>query len=307
VDELWAITSYFNPAKYTRRKSNYRAFRQQLNVPLATVELSLDGAFEIGPDEADVLVQVRSRDVMWQKERLLNLALDALPASCTKVTWLDCDIVFDRADWARRTRERLDRFPLVQPFSAACRAMPREWQPGQEVPAGLREWRSVPSLIDSGLTVVEAVDARATDSGASLGLAWAARREIFEASGFYDANIVGGGDSLMMRAAYGRFDAAMDIQMMNEWQRRHFMDWATGFHGAIAGNVGFVEGMLFHLWHGDPVNRGYEERFTGLRQFGFDPFADIALNEHGAWQWNSDKPALHEYVRDYFRSRKEDG
>jgi hypothetical protein len=305
--DLWAITSYFNPAKYQRRRLNYRSFRQRLNAPLLTVELSGDGEFEVGRDEADLLIRVRGEGVMWQKERLLNLGLAALPPSCTKVAWLDCDIVFERKDWADQASRLLDRFTLVQPFSSAYPALPKDWCPGRELPAGSEEWRGVPWLLCQGMSIAEGLDTYASVIRSSQGLAWAARREVLEANSFYDANIVGGGDALMVRAAYGRFEAAMSIQEMNEAQRDHYMRWARGYHRDVAGKVAHVDGSVFHLWHGDKANRGYRERFTGLRHFGYDPFSDIAIDHGGAWRWNTDKPDLHAYVRSYFLSRKEDG
>ena len=82
---LWAITSYFNPAGYRRRLANFRAFRARLSVPLVAVELAYGPEFELKAGDADILVQIRGRDVMWQKERLLNLALRSLPDSCANV------------------------------------------------------------------------------------------------------------------------------------------------------------------------------------------------------------------------------
>src|SRR5512143_3579916 len=94
-EALWAITSYFNPAGYARRLANYRRFRERLAVPLVTVELSFNGRFELGRRDADVLVQLHGTSVMWQKERLLNIAVKKVPRACNKIAWLDCDIVFE--------------------------------------------------------------------------------------------------------------------------------------------------------------------------------------------------------------------
>jgi hypothetical protein len=55
---VWAITSYYNPARFKRRLPNYRIFRANLGVPLVTVELSFDGHFELTEKDADVLVQI---------------------------------------------------------------------------------------------------------------------------------------------------------------------------------------------------------------------------------------------------------
>src|SRR5262245_59277853 len=97
---LWAISSYYNPQGYWRRQQNYRLFRQHLTVPLLTVELTFDGRFELSGDDADLMVRCTGGDVMWQKERLLNIALARLPTNCEHVAWIDCDVVFERKNWA---------------------------------------------------------------------------------------------------------------------------------------------------------------------------------------------------------------
>jgi len=73
--DLWAITCYFNPAGYRRKLANYRLFRQHLVIPLVAVEMGYGHDFELTNDDPDIMVQLRGGDVLWQKERLLNLAL----------------------------------------------------------------------------------------------------------------------------------------------------------------------------------------------------------------------------------------
>ncbi len=76
---MLTVTSYFNPMRSRRRLANYRTFRSRLNVPLFTVELAFDGQFELTSSDADHLIQLSGGDIMWQKERLLNIALEAVP------------------------------------------------------------------------------------------------------------------------------------------------------------------------------------------------------------------------------------
>lgn len=118
---LWAITTYFNPFRRKRRRANYDVFRSRLpmSVRLVTVEHAHDGEFELGDTDADLLVRVSGGDVMWQKERLLNIALQHVPASCQAVAWLDCDIVLSPEDWPARAVAALANHALVQPFSDA--------------------------------------------------------------------------------------------------------------------------------------------------------------------------------------------
>ena len=114
---LWAITAYFNSAGLASRRQNYSRFRRHIAVPLLTVELAFgDAPFVLGADDAEILVQIRGGDVMWQKERLFDLALARLPASCRHVAWIDCDLVFARSDWPDLAIRALETRRFVQLF-----------------------------------------------------------------------------------------------------------------------------------------------------------------------------------------------
>jgi hypothetical protein len=302
--DLWAITAFFNPVGYRRKYANYRRFRDRLGVPLLAIELGYRDGFELRDDDAEIVVRLRGRDVLWQKERLLNLAVQALPASCRKVAWLDCDILFDDPDWPERTSLALDRFALVQPYGRAFRTPPG-WTCGDPLPPE-EAIRPAAALMASGMSVAACLDVPASHVGCSLGYAWAAHVDLVKEHRLYDACIVGGGDGAMVRAAYGQSDAVVRLLSMNGARADHYRHWARRFREAVAGSVGSVEGTLFHLWHGETVNRRYRERQQELSAFGFDPADDIAIDHNGAWRWNSRKPAMHASVRAYFSSRRED-
>lgn len=303
---LWAITCYFNPASYRRRLANYRLFRERLIVPLVTVELAYGDDFELDDKDAEVLVRLRGKDILWQKERLLNVALSALPDGCRNVVWLDCDVIFEADDWPSRTSLLLDHFMLVQPFSHLYHS-PGDWDPDKELPPGSELRRSAPFLIASGVPAATCIGTSAQQIGSVHGFAWAAARDLLRQHRFYDACIIGGGDSAMLRAAYGCFDDAVRLQQLNGRQRTHYLAWAETFHNAVRSNVGFVEGKVVHLWHGSMEHRRYADRYRGLARFRFDPFEDIAVDDNDAWRWNTNKSKMHDYVRGYFLSRREDG
>jgi hypothetical protein len=151
ADGLWAITCYFNPMGYRRRLSNFRIFREHLQVPLVAVELAYGCEFELRRRDADILLRLRGGAVLWQKERLLNLTLQALPRSCQKVAWLDCDIIFDIADWVEMADALLDRFAIVQLFRHVHSLSP-DWVVGEGRAARVEATRpSAAFCIASGL------------------------------------------------------------------------------------------------------------------------------------------------------------
>lgn len=306
---LWAITSYFNPTGSWRRRSNYDVFRQRLNVPLVAVELAEDQPFELGPGDADILLQLRSPSVMWQKERLLNIALQHVPRQVSDIAWLDCDVVFANNAWAEEATSQLRLSALVQPFdhvfgihaeNAGHATMDR----ASAEPLG----PTFVSRFQNNLISRDVILARGPSrSRRLLGFAWVARRGLLESHGFYDALIVGGGDRAMAMAAYGFFADPIDALGLHCASEAHYLQWAEPFNEAVAGRVGSIKGDLYHLWHGKLEDRKYVERHARLKALDFDPYADIALVESGAWTWATDKPELHAYVRSYFYSRREDG
>jgi hypothetical protein len=307
---LWAITSYFNPLHYRRRLATYHGFRHRLQVPLAAIELSFDGRYELGAGDADLLVQLRGEDVMWQKERLLNILLPHLPAECRQVAWLDCDIVFERQDWPERIADALARAPLVQPFRRLHYMPPHAGPDDVAESITMLTRESLGSWLQSGQSVDDAMrhaTTRRSDS-AVKGLAWAASRDLLETHGFYDACIVGGGANALACAALGTYEHAMRPIFMNDRQRGHYLAWAERFHRATeGGSISCIDGDVYHLWHGDLANRGGSARHKGLVPFEFDPGADIAISGAGCWRWATDKRDMHRFVRDYFAARKEDG
>jgi hypothetical protein len=305
---LWAITSYFNPARYRRRLDNYRVFRRRLGVPLVAVELAYRDVFELPDDAGDILVRLHGEAMLWQKERLLNVALQHLPDECDAVAWLDCDVVFESDHWIERSLRTLERYPLLQPFGRVHEAAPDErdgWvPPEQHVALG----RSIAELLAVGAATPEILggDMRLNHRTHS-GLAWVARRDVLDAAGFYDACVMGSGNRAMVCAALGRPREAIEYLQMRAAWTRHYEDWAGRHRRAADGEIGCAEGTIVHLWHGDLANRRYLQRHVEFSRFDFDPSTDIAIDRGGCWRWNSDKREMHVHVADYFHSRREDG
>lgn len=297
---VWAITSFYNPVRYKRRLSNYHFFRTNLCVPLVTVELSFDGNFELNKSDADTLIQISGGAVLWQKERLLNLALRAVPQAVDRVAWIDCDLILRRPDWVEEAKRQLDNFSVVQLFSDAIHLKSEDIsssEPGKHdsVPGivGLSDARQV-ILLKSNLNYYQS------------GFAWAARRELLEQHSFYDAAIVGGGDCMMLGAAYGRYDGIAERFLLNKIRRRHYFDWAIPFHKSVGERIGHIAGTLYHLAHGELRNRRYGDRHAMLAGFDFDPDVDLRVGPHGAWEWARPRPDLESFLKNYFVARDED-
>jgi hypothetical protein len=302
---IWSITSYYNPCCYRRRFKNFRHFRNALRGPLLVVELGNGATFELSKTDADILVQLPGECVLFQKERLLNVALTRLPAHVRYVAWLDCDVVLSNSSWLELAVEALQRHCLIQLFENLIDLDPGSTHCGDEFEY---TGESMAAFIQNGGPLRD----RRLPSGrryraSARGGAWAGRRSLLERHRFYDAMVLGGGDLAFAHAAFGRFAEVADILHLTRKNAMHYLDWAQPFFEAVPGNIGYLKGDLFHYWHGDWADRRYDDRNKALEQFDFDPYADIAIDEHGSFRWSSDKPALHAYVREHFKLRNEDG
>jgi hypothetical protein len=298
------VTSYFNPARYQRKLPNYRLFRSRLNVPLVAIELSHSGRFELDPGDADILVQLRGGDVMWQKERLLNIAISHLPDDCEYVAWLDCDLIFSRADWAPAAMRELGRVDVCQLYRVVYH-LSRDATSISRETSILRQ-ESLGYAFASGLEASAGSATNGVTNRFRRGHAWCARRELIATYGLYDRNVIGGGDSLFVHAVKGQAEEIIVRHGMTPGHAEDYRLWVARFCQAVS-SIGYVEGDIFHLWHGNLERRRYRDRFQILSAWEYDPASDIAVDTDGSWRWNSPKPEMHRMVREYFAQRSEDG
>jgi hypothetical protein len=135
------------------------------------------------------VIRRHGKDILWHKERLLNLALSELPDECEFVAWLDTDVVFEDDDWAARTAQALGEHRLVQPFQRFLRLGPGECVPGAVNGRPVDGW-SLVHLMNSNQLPEEHWSTGGTSAVHSYtpGLAWAARREDLLAVGLYDGS-----------------------------------------------------------------------------------------------------------------------
>ena len=325
VHNLAAVTCYFNPCCYQSRLANFRTFHEGMRlagVPLLTVELAIgDQAFQLDGDFGEVL-QLRCPDILWHKERLLNLGIEELlRRGYEKIVWLDGDIVFEhRKEWPWYVADKLDEVAVCQVFSHVWLSGRRKWagNPGmgavwyyERTGDRTRQYARRPS--------------RRHPFGQPRGLSglgWAARAEVLREVQLYDASVLGGGDKLIYASSLRRgkwWDEAIEHLMRSEkacpkcgsYNRSaayaaHFRRWAEKWAAIVDGRVGHVNQVIRDLYHGARARRYYSWRHHVLFRHSFDPDNDLRLDENGCWRWASDKPELHQEVSRYFLSREED-
>jgi len=291
LGSLAAVCAYFNPCGYQTRRRNYDIFRrgmEQSGVTLLTVELTFD------PDEVSQLgshgnvLHIRGGDVMWQRERLLQLGIERLLADgCSALAWLDADIVFDSRTWHDDVLRALDGFDCVQVFEQLVSS----YQEGRMVrPASAKDHRSW-----------------------AHGGGWAATGDFWRRVKVYQHCILGGADSVMANVFfqyrnYGDSQFCWPeknpvMRQFNPRLREHITAWASESWGPW--RIGYVARQTAHLMaHGARRDRRYLDRWQFLEEY--EPQTDIAISNSGAFRWCCDKPQLKRAVQDYFSARRED-
>lgn len=310
MGKLYCITSLFNPVGYRSRIRNYKIFADGLarqNIDLYTVELAFnDDAFQLSGDR---VFQLHTNSVLWQKERMLNYAIERLPDDCEYVAWADCDLLFTDG-WGAQAVDLLQDADVVQLYKTVHFLPPNV------------EDSSMPSLADSSHdlgfgTAGHGIVAQKKHHPdwhqlrkqrmlpyAELGFAWAAKRALFEHTQLYDKLILGSGDALFADACLDTLGAHPYWGSSPRKLQTDMLSWAKRI-GGRALRCDYLDQGIFHLFHGARQDRGYRTRQQILLDHDFDPEHDVAL-VNGVYEWSSDKPGLHAAVRAYFHQRRED-
>jgi len=302
--DLWVITTYFNPVGYKTKRRNFDAFMAGMREAAANVlviELAFgDQPFEFEPGRN--LIQLRGRGVMWQRERLLNIAAASLPDSCRKIAWIDADVLFERNDWPRLTSEALDEHMVVQLFSHAIRLNRDNCEDATT---------TADESFASCFTLNPALSGSEDfHEHGHTGYAWAARRELFEQCGVYDACLTGSNDHLMAHVFAGASMTTPCIANTIGPSRpyaEHFVRWARQAARLVRRRLGVVPGTIRHLWHGDLVDRRYWILDQQFKSMGFDPDAHLRLDDNGLFEWADAPPSMRAWASRLFEMRNEDG
>jgi len=292
--DLAAVSVFFNPVGYRSTVENfrkyYRCMREQ-GIELHAVEIAFgNGPFHLA--DLPGVQQVRTSDVMWQLERMINHTIAGLSDRFTKVIWIDTDVFFENPGWFRDTSEALDHHLVVQPFHDAVwlKADGGELRRRQGMVSAMRDY---PEQLGDPTKM-------------HPGFAWAARRELISKHGVPDFCLVGGNDRVFANAIYN-LEWAEEMSYFPMGLQRRIRAWKTGFAADVDARATWIDGTVYHLWHGEIVNRLYKARNIPLLNYNYDPAVDVKIGADGAWHWTTDKPGLHEEVRAYFHARRSDG
>jgi len=304
--KICAITTYYNFTKSKMRFQNYLKFAKNLPFFLITVELATkDSDFQLDSNDADIYVRANSKDLLWHKESLLNIALKHIPKECDYVVWVDCDIIFKNSSLESEIYSKMEKYNLVQLFSKMYDITLSECQIPKESEAvsgyGISYLNYKNDFFENYIPPKNPQDRRKT----LFGLAWASHKSTLKKYGFYDFCITGSGDRALYCAATGQYEVTKTSLFMNESRFNHYINWAENFNKLIDRKISYIDGLIIHLYHGEISNRQYQERHLQFSNFDFNPDTDLKRLEEGTLEWSNNSLLYNDFFLNYLLKRKE--
>jgi hypothetical protein len=307
LDKFWVVAVVSNPIRYKTRYELFQNFKIEMakaGVNLFVVEIAYgERSFECTTGAPNEL-QLRTRDEIWHKENMINLALARLPPDFKYVAWIDGDCHFVRQDWAEETVHQLQHYSFVQMFENAI-----DLGPDGECLTVFEGFGS--SFIKGRQYPTPVLRAQGVNEYYGPlwhpGFAWAARRDAIEAvGGLIDFSILGAADHQQSLALIGKAEYSLPggvhsdyRDMVMQWQER------CRVHRLI-GDIGYTPGTLCHNWHGKKGNRKYIERWSILVDNKFSPLTDLKKDSQGLYRFTDAGLRMRNEIRAYMRQRSED-
>ena len=311
-ENLYVITTYFNPKKYKSRYKLYKEFEKR-TLDAGAYLIVVEATFKNEPpqivsvSDKHIVIRVKAECTLWLKENLINigiLALYHLKPKWKYVAWIDGDLAFARPDWVEETKRLLGEHPIIQMFTHITH-LNKNYQPmpGFAIsfmegwPQGLAFKTRKPLDGCSGVL-------RYGWCGAPGG-AWAATRDAMnDIFPLIDIGILGSGDIHFATALMGHVDLTFSM-LYTDAYRDYLLEYQDKVKH-LGCKVGCMKGLVLHYWHGKLSDRGYDRRWKVLIKHDFNPYKDLIVNSSGLYSISPDKPDLIKDVEDYFSSRNED-
>ncbi len=328
LSRFYVVAPISNPVRFQRRYELYWRFKEMCDaagVKLITVEQAFGARPYMVTEPGNPLhVQVRTVEELWHKENMINLGIQrAAEHGANEVAWVDADVrpAGTPREWFEETWHALQHYEFVQMFGTlmdldikgSALNAPSAGFMSNYVKLGSPDAEQLHKMSIRGDPGIYLVQDSKTTRELYLGHpggAWAASVDaISKVGGLVDYAILGSGDHYMAYALLGTLQAStLGVTYSGAYAKR-LMAWQARAEHWIKRDVGYVDGLVLHDYHGDKINRGYGSRWRILTDNGFDPDHDIKYDAQGLLQLETVSPRqikMRDGIRAYMRRRNED-
>lgn len=304
--EAVVIACFFNPQRSPYRIKAFNKFYDSIkHLNHHIIECVIGDDVPQLPHNSNIEV-VRTPNLLWHKEALLNKVVRNLDKKYKYVFWLDADVIFTNKNWLVESVQQLQTDTIVQPFEYCIHLEQDEEKPNFKVEeyklflnVGSRGhksmWRSFASNWVDKKTLANSED---YDTHGHVGFAWGARRFVLDSVPLFDKALIGGADHIIAHAAVNQIPHKCITKAFTE-DIDTVLEWSKKFYNSTRGKLGYVKGDLYHIWHGDTNKRNYLKRVQE-----FTPKAKNIHKKDDNGLYVTDDRDSSDYMINYFLTRE---
>jgi hypothetical protein len=296
---LHVVIVVSNPCLFARRYILAREFIQRMeieetNIKLYVVELTYGKQRFLVTDAKNKRhLQIRTTTPIWHKENMINLGIKKLlPPDWKAAAWIDADVEFENADWAKDALKVLNGSKdIIQLFSHCVDMNMKEEAMSVFTSFGYQFTKGLPyskKLVNFW----------------HPGYAWACTRKAYEKMGeLYEVGILGSADNIMALSLIQN-----GLKGINEESTHDYKETVLEFQDKVKNlRLGYVPGVIRHYYHGSKANRKYGDRWKILLKHNYQPSKHLSKDENGILIPSKECPQiLLDEILEYFKERNED-
>lgn len=261
------VTCYFNPAGLPSVERNYRRFMHEVRWwgrECFSAELAVPGQ-EFPSANAFIQRRAEAKNILWQRERLLNLIVEQLPSSYDKIAIIDPTILMLNNSALKQAEALLENSYLAQ----LC----REVHYLDEKGAVISTHRADLSAVTTRRGVAH------PEERVMRCMSWIARREVFP---LYDRSVYGFGQSLSVSAWLGTRNLPV---ILSPHERVHYEAWAREASAKVLGRIASLEGASMSFSSAGVSDTHSLQREEAGLTYDYDPFRHVTIDEQGLLAW----------------------
>jgi hypothetical protein len=336
---LHVAVGYSNPFRWRSRRELMNHFRdymeRQANVVLHVGELAYgDRPWEVTSSSNPLDLQLRTEHELFHKENIQNRVVQSFPPNWKYGMVCDGDFHLVTGGWALETVHQLQHYAWVQPFSSYTDVTGRVYgQANLPIRTNTsfffnyaQNGFKISPQYHNGVVGKDGKFVKAAESideyeesmvgklpegvymrgrGATGG-AFAFTRKAFDTvGGMMDRCILGHADWYMSHFLVGELGSTNFFSQFHSSYVEYIRQWGKRAD-KLERNVGYVDAMALHFFHGSKSRRGYGSRDQILADEKYNPVADVHPDSQGILQLDSGRWQLRDKIRAYFISRTED-
>jgi hypothetical protein len=293
--DLAIAVCHFNWAKCVHMARNFNRFIRYLEskeIPYYGVELSMDDIYESTGLDTFKRIQVSIDNVLFQKEACINMVVRDIPEEYTKIAWIDHDVFFQNDGWYESASQSLEQYKIVQLFS-------RCFDTNQYGRISEFHKSFMKNIFNNYLQIKNP-----NFNFGLFGMAWAARRDLWNYGGLYPYCFLGGGDGLFDMTLFDldREDRLQPIEYTRIHKHRNeYISWKdTIVKFASKQESNYLDDRIYHEWHGERETRKYRTRYELAKNLTLDNFF---INDQGLLQTRNVDKSQHDAFLGYFLER----